>query len=101
VIDHITLYEPENSSISRYDYKYLRLQGMVFCEANWKQGEKLPALLLSFLERKADYYGIYSVNIPDCMGAIHFQVGRGLELFNLALKRYEEPFISKNKKPDF
>tara|TARA_Y100000310_G_C20685687_1_gene818801 strand:+ start:2501 stop:2800 length:300 start_codon:yes stop_codon:yes gene_type:complete len=97
MIEHCIPYEPENSSIIRYDYKYLRLQGMAFCEANWNQGEKLPELLLSFLARKADEYGIESVDIPDCMGAIHFQYSLGVDSFQAALKRYREPFIAEKK----
>jgi len=95
MIEHCIPYEPENSSLSRYDYKYLRLQGMAFCEANWKQGEKFSDLLLTFLERKADEYGIDRVDIPDCVSAIHFQTTLGIELFQLAFKRYKEPFISE------
>lgn len=101
MIEHIIPYEPENSSISRYDYKYLRLQGMAFCEANWKQGEEISELLLSFLERKADEYCINGVDIRDCMGAVHFQFTLGFDSFQAAFNRYREPFIAQNKKPVF
>jgi hypothetical protein len=97
VVEHIISYTPESSSLNRYDYQYLRLQGMAFCESNWHQGEKLSGLLLCFLERKAEEYGIENVDLPDCMGAVMFQVSLGFDLFKAALERYQEAFLGEMK----
>lgn len=97
MIDHEIPYEPESSSISKYDYKYLRLQAMYYCEVNWKQGEELPNQILCFLERKADEYSIDGVDLKDCMGAVYYQVCSGFDLFQSTLVRYKEPFLAEAK----
>lgn len=97
MIEHEFPYSPECTSIKRYDYKYLRLQGFAFCEANWGQGEKLPALLLAYLERKADEHGIERVDLKDCWGAVCYVVSHGKkEVFMSVYATYREPFLKES-----
>lgn len=95
MIEHEFPYTPDRTSIIKYDYKYLRLQGFAFCEANWGQGEKLPALLFAFLERKADECGIERVDLKDCMGAVCYTASHGKEVFMSVYATYREPFLKE------
>ena len=94
MLDHEFEYAPENSNIKRYNYKYLRLQGMEFCKVNWGKNN-LSKLLLNFLEMKNDEYCIVNIDLEDCMGAIMFQVSLGYERFNKSYDLYKEAFVKK------
>jgi hypothetical protein len=77
-----------NTGIPRYDYKYLRMQGMEFCRVNWSQGKNLSDLLCNYLESCAYENGIDNVDITDCMGAIMHIVKQGIDSFEICHDKY-------------
>lgn len=75
------------SGITRYDYKYLRMQGMEFCKVNWNQ-RNLNDLLYNYLENLAYENGIDRVDINDCTGAIIYIVSQGIKTFETCHDKY-------------